>query len=265
MPEMFSDFSAMYLDEHGRFTPNGETKYLNDIAGYISYLNREKDARQFAQPIIRFVTTPIVDNMETLNRFDKNYVRQHLDSNVVELKDRVKENLNKLEGDLSDLDATKFNALNVKCDTYEGKEKKSCNKIVKKNIKLLLAEAKTEVKNIRDTIKGIREENKKIYNDKENINGKNVKIIMISPAGAEGITLHNTRQVHILEPFWNLFTKNEKFIIRGRAGFLDFSDYYWGIGSNSELSNRESLRYNRVYFQNRVLRKIKTNYKINEA
>ena len=49
----------------------------------------------------------------------------------------------------------------------------------------------------------IREENKKIYNDKENINGKNVKIIMISPAGAEGITLHNTRQVHILEPFWN--------------------------------------------------------------
>ena len=165
MPEMFSDFSAMYLDEHGRFTPNGETKYLNDIAGYISYLNREKDARQFAQPIIRFVTAPIVDNMETLNRFDKNYVRHHLDSNVVELKDRVKENLNKLEGDLSDLDATKFNALNVKCDTYEGKEKKSCNKIVKKNIKLLLAEAKTEVKNIRDTIKGIREEikNKNLY------------------------------------------------------------------------------------------------------
>ena len=165
MPEMFSDFSAMYLDEHGRFTPNGETKYLNDIAGYISYLNREKDARQFAQPIVRFVTAPIVDNMETLNRFDKNYVRHHLDSNVVDLKDRVKENLNKLEGDLSDLDVTKFNALNVACDTYEGKEKKSCEKIVKKNIKLLLAEAKNIVKQIRDTIKGIREEikNKNLY------------------------------------------------------------------------------------------------------
>jgi hypothetical protein len=26
---------------------------------------------------------------------------------------------------------------------------------------------------------------------------------MLSPAGAEGITLKNTRQVHILEPFWN--------------------------------------------------------------
>lgn len=165
MPTMFSEFSAMYLDEHGRFTPNGESKYLNDIAGYISYLNREKDARQFAQPIVRFVTAPIVENMDTINNFDKNYVRQHLDSNVVDLKDQVKENLKKLEGDLSDLDLTKFNALNVACDTYEGKEKKSCEKIVKHNIKLLLAEAKNEVKQIRDTIKGIREEikNRNLY------------------------------------------------------------------------------------------------------
>jgi len=165
MPEMFSDFSNIYLDEHGRFTPNGETRYLNDIAGYISYLNREKDARQFAQPVVRFVTAPIVENMETLNRFDKNYVRQHLDSNVVDLKERVKENLKNLEGDLSDLDMTKFNGLNVACDSYEGKEKKSCEKIVKLNIKLLLSEAKSQVKEIRDTIKGIREEikNKNLY------------------------------------------------------------------------------------------------------
>jgi hypothetical protein len=165
MPEMFSDFSNIYLDEHGRFTPNGETKYLNDIAGYISYLNREKDARQFAQPIVRFVTAPIVENMDILNKFDKNYVRQHLDSNVVDLKEKVKENLKKLEGDLSDLDMTKFNALSVACEPYEGKEKKSCEKIVKQNIKLLLAEAKNIVKQIRDTIKGIREEikNKNLY------------------------------------------------------------------------------------------------------
>ena len=49
----------------------------------------------------------------------------------------------------------------------------------------------------------IRKENKNIFNNKENYLGKNVKIIMLSPAGAEGITLRNTRQVHILEPFWN--------------------------------------------------------------
>jgi SNF2 family DNA or RNA helicase len=49
----------------------------------------------------------------------------------------------------------------------------------------------------------IREQNKKIFNNIENIYGRVIKIIMLSPAGAEGITLKNTRQVHILEPFWN--------------------------------------------------------------
>jgi hypothetical protein len=174
MPELFSDFSTMYLDEHGRFTPSGETRYLNDIAGYVSYLNREKDARQFSQPIVKFVTAPIVENMDIVNKFDKNYVRQHLDSNVVDLKERVNENLNKLEGDLSDLDMSKFNGLNVACNQYEGKVKKSCEKLVNKNIKLLLAEAKTEVKNIRDTIKDIREEikNKNLYKN-ETLKGIN--------------------------------------------------------------------------------------------
>lgn len=41
------------------------------------------------------------------------------------------------------------------------------------------------------------------YNVKENINGKIVKIILISPAGAEGLSLFNTRQVHIIEPYWH--------------------------------------------------------------
>jgi ribosomal protein L32E len=49
----------------------------------------------------------------------------------------------------------------------------------------------------------IRKINKIIFNQPINIYGKNVKIIMISPAGAEGLNLHNVRQVHILEPYWH--------------------------------------------------------------
>jgi SNF2 family DNA or RNA helicase len=41
------------------------------------------------------------------------------------------------------------------------------------------------------------------FNVKENIRGDVVKIIMISPAGAEGLSLMNTRQVHIIEPYWH--------------------------------------------------------------
>ena len=42
----------------------------------------------------------------------------------------------------------------------------------------------------------------KVYNDTNNIRGDKVKIIMISAAGAEGLSLNNCRQVHIMEPFW---------------------------------------------------------------
>ena len=51
--------------------------------------------------------------------------------------------------------------------------------------------------------KDIRKINKEIFNKTENKYGKYCKIIMISPAGAEGINLNNVRQVHVVEPYWN--------------------------------------------------------------
>lgn len=48
-----------------------------------------------------------------------------------------------------------------------------------------------------------RTKNKEVYNMKENFNGRIIKIILISPAGAEGLSLMSTRQVHIMEPYWN--------------------------------------------------------------
>ena len=51
--------------------------------------------------------------------------------------------------------------------------------------------------------KATRLKNKNIFNLSANKYSKFIKIIMISPAGAEGLNLRNVRQVHILEPFWN--------------------------------------------------------------
>lgn len=48
-----------------------------------------------------------------------------------------------------------------------------------------------------------RNKSKKIFNSVDNKYGKKCKLIMISPAGSEGITLSNVRQVHIVEPYWN--------------------------------------------------------------
>lgn len=54
-----------------------------------------------------------------------------------------------------------------------------------------------------DIDKEVRRKNLQAFNTPENVDGKIIKIIMISPAGSEGINLQNVRQVHILEPYWN--------------------------------------------------------------
>jgi len=51
--------------------------------------------------------------------------------------------------------------------------------------------------------KDLRSLNKNIFNLSDNKYGKYCKIILISPAGSEGINLYNVRQVHIIEPYWN--------------------------------------------------------------
>jgi superfamily II DNA or RNA helicase len=59
-----------------------------------------------------------------------------------------------------------------------------------------------------------REKIRKIFNSPENKDGKLIKILIGSPILAEGITLKNVRQVHILEPSWNMSRINQ---IIGRA------------------------------------------------
>ncbi len=41
------------------------------------------------------------------------------------------------------------------------------------------------------------------HNDMTNLHGELVKVLMITQSGAEGISLKNVRQVHIIEPYWN--------------------------------------------------------------
>jgi superfamily II DNA or RNA helicase len=54
----------------------------------------------------------------------------------------------------------------------------------------------------------------KIFNSKENIDGKLIKIIIGSPSISEGISFKNIRHIHILEPHWNL-SRIDQIIGRG--------------------------------------------------
>lgn len=54
----------------------------------------------------------------------------------------------------------------------------------------------------------------KIFNSPNNIDGSQISILLGSPALSEGITLKNVRQIHIVEPPWNMSTVEQ---VKGRA------------------------------------------------
>ena len=49
----------------------------------------------------------------------------------------------------------------------------------------------------------LRKQNMKSFNDSSNKYGEHIQVMIISGAGAEGISLTCVRHVHIFEPFWN--------------------------------------------------------------
>ena len=55
----FETFSEMHLTKRGSFTKQGERRFSKWIGPHVSYLNREKDARQFAQPRLQMVESPM--------------------------------------------------------------------------------------------------------------------------------------------------------------------------------------------------------------
>jgi superfamily II DNA or RNA helicase len=73
----------------------------------------------------------------------------------------------------------------------------------------------------------------RIFNSFENRNGELIRIIIGSPVLSEGITLKCIKQIHILEPFWNMSKINQ---IIGR-----------GIRNNSHASLPESERFVEIY------------------
>lgn len=54
----------------------------------------------------------------------------------------------------------------------------------------------------------------KIINDPKNINGSLIKVILITPVASEGLSFYNTREIHLIEP-WYHFNRAVQIIGRG--------------------------------------------------
>ena len=59
-----------------------------------------------------------------------------------------------------------------------------------------------------------KDEIKAVYNQPANYNGSRLKIICGSPSMREGVSLANCRQVHIMEPMWNISKRSQ---VEGRS------------------------------------------------
>ena len=94
----FEEFKEAYLDEKGDIK---NPKFVIDLmSGYISYLNREQDIRQFANPIVHSIDVPLsesdaVDKKRQIDVYAKesdesNRIIQKTKIEMRELKDKVK-------------------------------------------------------------------------------------------------------------------------------------------------------------------------------
>ncbi len=74
------------------------------------------------------------------------------------------------------------------------------------------------------------------------------------------VATYSTRRQLVIEPIWQIYTRNEKYLLRGQAGHTDFSEYFWGIGREVlNLDSPTNMFYSRTYLQGEFLRKIVPN------
>jgi hypothetical protein len=101
LPYNIDDFESEYMNEEGIISNSGMKKLADKMAGYVSYIDRSKDASQFAQPImidVPVMMTHIEDpeirnhilNKTKLNTGDHKKMATEINKQIKELKKTIK-------------------------------------------------------------------------------------------------------------------------------------------------------------------------------
>jgi hypothetical protein len=170
METEFPLFSQDYLDGAGRFTESGETRFLDEISGYVSYLNREKDARVFAQPKIKRIDVPILpteggssggSTIPLYEDYDAPLIRALEKPRIAEMEAQVKKDLETIENvnkNLKGITAKSFDRIRTLCEGAPTKKAKAaCKKAATRTIKEIVAYIKERKSDTKDASKEIKE------------------------------------------------------------------------------------------------------------
>ena len=108
----------------------------------------------------------------------------------------------------------------------------------------------------------------KIINSDTNFNGANIKVILITPVASEGLSFYNTREIHLIEP-WYHFNRSDQIIGRGirncRHNRLKIEDRNVSVFMHASVNDdtkRESIDINafristRKYIESKKIDKI---------
>jgi superfamily II DNA or RNA helicase len=169
LPDTFESFSERFLNEEGKFTQHGINDFMDEVAGHISYLNREKDARQFSQPVIKQVKVPIMP------RRVQQLVKRGIQKKFKHFSKSIKNDINKKNNDINETkkDIDKINLVEnhfVKqtCDkAYKGKFKTACRKRIKTLSKKIKEEIKNKVDDLKQSIKNDKDQLKYVEEQKK--------------------------------------------------------------------------------------------------
>lgn len=128
LPEDYDAFKDKYLNEKGSF--KNPIAFIEELSGYISYLNREKDIRQFAYPILETIDVPM--SVSNINEFKMEY--NVIEDDYNDAKMRVDKNKEAIRIGKAKVKAER-DILNEKCKKIKDREeKKLCKEDVEQSV-----------------------------------------------------------------------------------------------------------------------------------
>jgi hypothetical protein len=185
IPVDISAFKKAYMGSDNYLTSAGVKKLADKLSGYISYLNREQDPTQFAQPIM--IDVPVIMShiedealrtyfLKNRNKSEKEQIADMGDDNKVKEKIlKYQENIKALKQHRRNNKATYKNVLKERqsvCKTIKNKEERyKCMQDIKDEVD---AEEEDAAQKIEETIDQAQEKLEQIE-EEEKANKKNVK------------------------------------------------------------------------------------------
>jgi hypothetical protein len=154
----------MYLNSEGSFTEHGAKNFMDEVAGRISYLNRENDARQFAQPIIKQVKVNVMPR-HIQQKVRRGVLKKYKHMTEV-MKNGIKENESEIKKGKRATEKVRDMAAHFSkqiCNkAYKGKYKTQCNRKVKELTKNIIDEQKEKDGLLKEIIKTDKQQLKEI-------------------------------------------------------------------------------------------------------